>query len=180
MDESNEEVTLFAGFVGDLLSSYVGNPYARGLLRMAEGLDLSDPTHAVPMRTFNAMCDWIELELGPASLRKAGESIGRRVFDYMAAQGVVSVSSTPNEILAALKVAADTMIQDPNGRGWTILVSEPQRVVMRRTQSFRPVLQEGLLKSLAERSSLIVCATVRYLRRAAHGGAFDEYEVTWD
>ena len=180
MDSSSDDVHLFAGFVCDLLSSYVGNPYAKRLFEIAGGLDLSNPTRPVPMSIYNAMCDWIVRELGPASLRKAGEHIGRRVFDHMAAQGVVSPASTPNEILAALKVAADTMILDPKGRGWTIVVSEPQRVVVRRTQSFHPVLQEGLLQSLAERSNLIVYATVRYLSSRARGDAFDDYEVSWD
>ena len=180
MDSSSEGVTLFAGFICDLLSSYVGNPYAERLFQMADGLDLTDPTRLVPMKTYNDMCEWIVRELGPASLRKAGENIGRRVFDFMASRGQVSVSLSPNQLLAALKVAADTMIHDPRGRGWTILVSEPQRVVMRRTQSFHPIMQEGLLKSLAERSNLIVYATVRYLHRVAEGDAFDDYEVSWD
>jgi hypothetical protein len=180
MHSSCNGVTLFAGFISDLLSSYVGNPYARGLFEMAQSYDLSQPTNLVPLQLFNNMCEWIIRELGPASLRKAGENIGRRIFDHMAAKGVVSPASTPNEILAALKVAADTMIHDPEGRGWTILVSEPQRVVMRRTQSFHPILQEGLLKSLAERSNRIVYATVQYLARAARGDVYDDYEVTWD
>jgi hypothetical protein len=180
MDNSSEGVTLFAGFITDLLSSYVGNPYAKGLFQKAKDFDLSVPTHLVPMGLYNEMCEWIVRELGPASLRKAGENIGRRVFDYMAGQGAVSPASTPNEILAALKVGADTMIQDPKERGWTIVVSEPQRVVMRRTQSFHPILQEGLLKSLAERSNLIVYATVRYVASVSRGDAFDDYEVSWD
>lgn len=180
MDTSSDGVTLFAGFVSDLLSNYVGNPYARPLFQMADGLDLSDSSNLVPMATYNAMCDWIVRELGPSSLRKAGENIGRRAFDYMATKSELSVSSPPNEILDALKAAADTMIQDPKGRGWTILVSQPQRVVLRRTQSFHPILQEGLLKSIVERSNLTVYATVRYVRSIARGDDFDEYEVSWD
>jgi hypothetical protein len=180
MDDSSDGVTLFAGFISDLLESYVGNPYATGLFAIADGVDLGKPTSLVPMRAFNEMCDWIVRELGFCSLRKAGENLGRRVFDHMAAQGVVGPSSTPNEILTALKIGADTMIQDPKHRGWTILVNEPGRMVVRRTQSFHPILQEGLLKSLAERSNRIVYATVRYLHSVARGDAFDDYEVSWD
>ena len=180
MDSSSDRVTLFAGFVSDLLSSYVGNPYAKGLRQIAERVELSNPTGFVAMKAYNDMCDWIVKELGPLSLRKAGEHVGRRAFDHMAERGVVSSASSPNEIMVALKTAADTMILDPKGRGWTILASEPQRVVIRRTQSFHPILQEGLLKSIAERSNLIVYATVRYLRSVARGDEFDDYEVSWD
>ncbi len=180
MDTSTEGVTLYAGFLSDLLSSYVGNPYAKRLFRFVEGIDLSDATRLVPMRTYNAMCEWIVRELGPDSLRKAGENIGRRVFDHLAATGRVSPSSTPNAILGLLKIAADTMIEDPKGRGWTVLADEPERFVMRRTQSFHPVLQEGLLKSLAERSNLIVYATVRCVRSVARGDEYDDYEISWD
>jgi hypothetical protein len=55
---------------------------------------------------------------------------------------------------------------------------EDERAVLRRTQTFHPVLQEGLLKSLVKRSRVTI-VTVRYLKRVSDGDEFDDYEIRW-
>lgn len=180
MNESTEGVTLHTGFIFDLLSCYEASreTFAAELFEMAEGLDPSRPEEPAAMALYNQMCAWIESELGAANLRRAGQAIGRRVWQGAEAAGAVGETTGPEEILAILKAAADAMIHDPEGRGWDILSSEPGRVVLRRTQTFNCILQEGLLESLAK-------ATGAHLVRVTHrpctcdGAEFCEYRVTW-
>lgn len=181
MDNSTEGVTLYAGFLTDLLCNYRGREktIAAELFAMVEGLDLSNPTAQVPIQRYNEMCDWIEDNLGPANLRKAGEAIGDRVYGHLEASGMIDAESTPIEILEGLKKAADHMVQDPRGRGWTILDKASDRVVMRRTQTFHPVLQEGLLRSLVEHAQGVRYVSVDYLASVARGDDYDDFEVRW-
>lgn len=181
MNNSTEGVTLYAGFISDLLRNYQGmeNGVAEGLFKLAQGLDLSNPTTPVSMKTYNDMCDWIEKNLGPANLRKAGEAIGARAYQQMVQSKNITATSTPQEILQALKVVADFMIQDPLKRGWTVLETAEKRVVMRRTQTFHPILQEGLLRSLVSQSTQAQMVKVKYLKSVRQGDEYDDYEITW-
>ena len=72
---------MYAGFLSDLLASYQQKPgaYIQPLFDMVKDIDLSKPTNLVPISLYNAMCQWIEKNLGPANLRKAGEFIGARM-----------------------------------------------------------------------------------------------------
>lgn len=181
MNNSTEGVTLYAGFIADLLLNYHGKEHtiARGLFELAKNTDVSNPTATVPMQLYNDMCDWIETNFGPANLRKAGEAIGKRAYNQMVQGKNIAPNSSPHEILHALKAVADLMIQDPLGRGWTIVEEGEKRIVMRRTQTFHPVLQEGLLKSLALQSSEVQYVKVAYLTSVRQGDEFDDYEITW-
>ena len=84
------------------------------------------------------------------------------------------------EVLVVDGGSRDATREVARAAGARVLVSEPGRVVMRRTQTFHPILQEGLLKSLAERSDQILCATVRYVHSTMSGDEYDEYEISWD
>ncbi len=180
MDDSTTGVTLFSGFVSDLLECYEGSreTFAKGLFEMAEGLDLSDPTRPLPIQLYNDMGRWIEGNLGAASLRKAGVAIGERAYDYLVQSGTLAPESTPLEILEGLKRAASEMIQDPRGRGWEIRDVIAGRITMRRTQTFNCLLQEGLLQSLVSRTGaqLVRCEHVSCTRQ---GAPFCDYDVTW-
>ncbi len=180
MDNSTDGVTLYAGFISDLLFNYQDmKTTTKKLSEFVKDTDLSDPTAPVPIKLYNDMCDWIERNLGPANLRAAGEAIGARAYNQMIQSNNINSDSTPQEILQALKAVADFMVQDPLGRGWTILEMGENRAVMRRTQTFHPVLQEGLLRSLVVQSSKVTLANVKYLASVRKGDEFDEYEVTW-
>ena len=152
MNNSTEGVTLDAGFVSDLLALYESNPVARELFAIAATANATDPAARVPMQIYNDMCAWIERKLGPANLRKAGETMGARVYDRVVADGLLPKDATPVELLRELARAARVLIRDPLGRGWEVLEAGPGRAVMRRTQTFHPVLQEGLLRALVARS----------------------------
>lgn len=178
MNNSTDGVTLDAGFVLDLLGLYEGNPVARELFAMADAVPRDNPTARVPMQLYNDMCAWIERKLGPANLRKAGETMGARVYDKVVADGRLSSAPTPIELLRELARTARVLIRDPLGRGWELLDEAPDRAVLRRTQTFHPVLQEGLLKALVARSGRPL-PRVRYLRSVKDGAEYDEYEVTW-
>ncbi len=80
--------------------------------------------------------------------------------------------------MKALKIAASTMIQDPEGRGWEIITDEPKRIVMRRTQTFNKQMQLGLLDGLA-RKSQASGIKVDFSKEIQLGDEFDEYEMTW-
>ena len=178
VNQSTDGVTLDAGFVADLLELYEGKPVARELVAMTAGAKLADPGARVPMKLYNDMCAWIEQKLGPANLRKAGETMGTRVYDHVVASGRLSAAPTPVELLRELARSTRALIRDPQGRGWEILEEGAGRMVMRRTQTFHPVLQEGLLKALVARSGRRM-ARVQYLQRVQDGAEFDDYEVTW-
>jgi hypothetical protein len=178
VNHSTDGVTLDAGFVADLLALYEGKPLARELVAMADAASLADASARVPMQLYNDMCAWIEQKLGPANLRKAGETMGARVHEHVVASGRLSADPTPVELLRELARSTRALIRDPLGRGWEILEEGAGRVVMRRTQTFHPVLQEGLLKALVARSGRPM-ARVRYLRSVKDGAEFDDYEVTW-
>ncbi len=181
MNNSTEGVTLYAGFISDLLLNYQENKntFAAGLFELTKNTDLSDPTARVPIKLYNDMADWIIKNLGPASLRKAGEVVGARAHLQMVQGRHIGPNSTPQDILQALKEIADIMVQDPLGRGWTILEKGEKHVVMRRTQTFNPVLQEGLLKALVTQHSEANFVIVKYLKSVRQGDEFDEFEITW-
>jgi hypothetical protein len=178
VNQSTDGVTLDAGFVSDLISLYEGKPLARELVAMASDLDLADGGARVPIQRYNDMCAWIEQKLGPANLRKAGETMGARVHDHVVASGRLSTDPTPIELLRELVRSTRKLILDPQGRGWELLEEGSGRAVMRRTQTFHPVLQEGLLRALVARSGRPM-TRVRYLQSVAAGAEFDDYEVTW-
>jgi hypothetical protein len=178
VNNSTDGVTLDAGFVTDLLALYEGNPVARELVAMAGGIDRRNGATRVPMALYNEMCAWIERKLGPANLRKAGETMGARVYDKVVADKRLSADPTPIELLRELARTTRLLIHDPLGRGWDILEEGPDRVVMRRTQTFHPVLQEGLLRALVARSGRRF-PKVRYVKSVKDGAEFDDYEVTW-
>lgn len=178
MNTSTDGVTLDAGFVADLISLYEGKPLARDLVAMAADIDLAGSGARVPIRRYNEMCAWIERKLGPANLRRAGETMGARVYEHVVASGRLSSEPTPVELLRELVRSTRQLIHDPEKRGWELLEEGAGRAVMRRTQTFHPVLQEGLLKALVARSGRPM-ARVRYLQSVAEGAEYDDYEVTW-
>ncbi len=179
MNPSVGGVTLYAAFIFAVLEQYKN---ARGiaapLFEMTRGLDPSQPHAKVPLQLYNDVCDWIEANLGRASLRKAGQSAGSTVYAQLVREGTLGATPTPPRILSELQRVTPVMVQDPLGRGWEVLEQERQRVVMRRTQAFHCVLQEGVLLSLVERTG-VPLADVRHLRCTRRGDAFCDYEVSW-
>ncbi len=180
MDDSTEGVTLYAGFIFGLLDNYTASrdTFAAPVFEMAAGLDPNDPTALVPIQLYNDMCSWIETELGPGSLQRAGTAIGNRAYDQMVADASLSSNPGPLEMMEQLAQVASVMIQDPRGRGWEIREAGEGRIVMRRTQSFNCILQEGLLQSLIKRCG-VALAIVNHSSCVRKGAEFCDYEVTW-
>ena len=180
MDESTEGVTLYAGFVFDLLSTLESkrDTFAAPLFDMAEDLDPDNPTEKIPIRLYNEMCCWVEEHLGVASVRSAGATIGLRVFDFMRQADLVPEDPTPLQIVEGIRDVARTAVQDPRDRGFEVLEAEERRILLRRTQTFHCLLQEGLIRSLVQRTGV-------RLPRATHkacvrdGAPYCEYEITW-
>jgi hypothetical protein len=163
MDTSVDGVTLYSGFLSDILGEYETMRESCGpLFDLVTGMELGDPAKPVPIATYNALCDWVEANLGTASLRRAGNC----------------TNPTPSAVMHALKWAADTMIQDPKGRGWAIVVDEPRRIVMRRTQTFHCLLQEGLLTGMLGHCP-VLSPRVEHVKCVRRGDEFCEYSLTW-
>jgi hypothetical protein len=179
MNDSTDGVTLYAGFISDVLSYYEDQQIVfKELFRMVEDLDLSDPQRPVPMAVYNDICEWVEKNIGPSNVQRAGEAIGDRAYSQMVSLEVITPESGPQDGLRALKQAADTMIQDPLGRGWNILEMTDTYAVMQRTQTFNRSLQLGLLESLVKKAGKAF-VKVSYEKSVTEGDEFDEYRIEW-
>lgn len=177
MNLSIEGVTLNAAFINDILGYYDKDEY-KALHAIADGYDLSKPDNRVPMKVYNDLCNWIENGLGKFNLIRVGRKIGETVYQVFLQFNMINENATPSDIMKALKIAASTMIQDPEGRGWEIITDEPKKIVMRRTQTFNNQLQLGLLDGLA-RKSIAAGIKVDFCKEIELGDEFDEYEITW-
>lgn len=179
VDNSTDGVMLLSSFVFDVVNYYRDKgPAVAPLTAMLEGLDESDPESICSIELYNTACQWIEDNLGPASIRKAGREIGRHVAAFWDANKLISENPMPIELMQALKGAADVLIKDPKGRGWTVREELNGSVTMIRTQTFNCMLQEGLLLSLVERAN-VKMPRVEHLKCTRRGDAFCEYNVHW-
>ena len=178
MDESTEGVTLLSGFVFDVLTEFEHMKGVCGpVFEKTAHLDSATPEALTEMALYNDTCAWIEENVGTTNVRRAGVAIGDRAFDAIVEQNKMREPS-PLGMMEALQWAAANLIHDPKGRGWEILDSGPKAIRMRRTQTFNCVLQEGLLRSLVERTG---CQSVRvtHARCTREGDEFCEYDISW-
>ena len=180
MDNSTENVTLYAAFVTDILKNYEGkkDDY-KGLFDMVKDYDLTDPFGKVPIRLYNDMCAWIESELGKFNLIRVGRNVGETAFTGMVANGLLKEVSTPLQVMEALVAVASAMIQDPKLRGWKIVNSTKNSITMLRTQTFNRQLQLGLLDGLVKKSG-VKGVKVDFSKSVEDGSEFDEYFITWN
>ena len=177
MDASVDGVTLMSGHVFDVLGAY--RSYEKScprLFEMAHDLDPLRPEAPCSIALYNDVCRWIERHLGRTSIVQAGRVAGRRLYWQMTRDG--KIGSDPHQMLDDLCRMQGRLVNDPRRRGWEILERGRERVVIRRTQTFNCMLQEGLLASLLEHANVLVPA-VRHLRCTRDGAEFCEYEITW-
>jgi hypothetical protein len=178
VDHSTEGVTLLTGFVHDVLGEYQHMKKVCGpAFALAKDLDAGKHDDWCSITIYNDVCQWIEANVGAASIRQAGIAIGHRVSENIVKNGKMT-SPTPLAMLEALKWAASVMIRDPKGRGWEILSAEDGDIHLRRTQTFNCTMQEGLLLSLVERTG-VEGADVRHDKCTQRGDEYCEYRLTW-
>lgn len=179
MDESTDGVTLLASSVLAVVDPFRDmQRHCAALFELVRDIDPSEPDQRVPIATYNEACDWIEQNLGVASLRSSGAALGRRSFQRLRREGAIAADATPAEALAAFARSVRARIQDPKKRGWEILESNDGCVLIRRTQTFNCVLQEGVLLAIAEGTN-VTMPRVEHLRCTRRGEPFCEYEVRW-
>lgn len=179
MDDSTDGVTLFSGFITGIVDQYRRDAALHATLRgMTQRADYGDPLKPAPMADYNALCAFLEKQLGKAELIKAGGVVGSHAYAQMMLDGKLGRNPGPVQVLSELKRVADVMIQDPKRRGWEILEVSPASVRLRRTQSFNCVLQEGLLRSLVERTG-VAGLRVNHEPCTRQGAPYCEYAVTW-
>jgi hypothetical protein len=179
MDHSTEGVTLIAAFVSDILGNYQQKKQEyKGLFAISQEYDLTNPMGKVPMQVYNDSCTWIEKELGKFNLIRVGRTVGETAFASMKGNGLVSDKSTPLQAMQALAKVAQMLIYDPKKRGWEIVSSEKNAIVMRRTQTFNRQLQLGLLDAIVRKTG---AGNVRvdFSKSIEAGDEFDEYLISW-
>ena len=178
MDNSTEGVTLLTGFVFDILSEYQHMKRVCGpAFDMAKGLDPAKQDDWCSIEIYNGVCGWIESNIGTMSIRQAGISIGKRIYDNIVKHEKMT-APTPLHIMEGLKWAASVMIRDPKGRGWEIPDHNDHSIVMRRTQTFNCAMQEGLLVALVERTG-VEGPDVEHFKCTLRGDEFCEFKLTW-
>lgn len=179
MDNSTENVTLFAVFINDILKNYETKKedYAE-LFELVKGYDLSDPFNKVPMSLYNELCQWIEENLGKFNLIRVGRNIGETVHTTLVTNKIIHENASPLEIMEALSKVAKEMVQDPKNRGWNILSHNSDKIIMQRTQTFNSKLQLGLLDGLVRKSG-VFSVNVDYVKSIEKGDEFDEYMISW-
>lgn len=187
MDESTEGVTLPASFIFDVLREYESmKALCKPAFEMASHLDPSKPDALTDIKTYNAVCAWIETHVGQASVRNAGRVTGARFYEAMikgqSASGSLPAKklseSTPISVMEALCWATASLIHDPKKRGWEIAEQGATSIVMRRTQTFNCVLQEGMLLSLLERTRVQLPGVTHDTCRR-RGDKFCTYRCAW-
>ncbi|MCC5943371.1 MAG: hypothetical protein JJT94_00435 [Bernardetiaceae bacterium] len=179
MNHSVENVTLYAVFIQDVLRNYEDKQeeYAE-LFAMTAGYPIDEPFAKVPMKLYNDMCTWIEVNLGRFNLIRIGRNIGETVHQNLVAQDLIQQATEPLGVMQCLVIAASQMIQDPEGRGWEIVSHDSKSIVMRRTQTFNSILQLGLLDGLIRKTG-VSGVKVDYIKKETEGAEFDEYLITW-
>lgn len=179
MDESTDGVTLHSAFILKVVEPFRDmERLCAPLFEMVRPLDTALPRDPAPIALYNDVCSWIEKHLGAASVRAAGNAIGKNAFDRMLHEGTIDEHTIPSEALAALARAVLVTIQDPKKRGWEIRENVEGRVAIRRTQTFNCVMQEGVLLALVS-STRVTLPRVEHVHCTRRGDEYCDYEVRW-
>jgi hypothetical protein len=179
MDSTTDGVTLHSVFILKVVEPFRGmERLCAPLFEMVSGLDHVDPRAPAPIQLYNDVCAWIEQHLGAASVRAAGQSIGQNAFNRMRRERMLQADCGPAEALTALSRTVLSTIQDPKKRGWDVLEIAEGYVLMRRTQTFNCVMQEGVLLAMVEATG-VTLPRVEHLRCTRRGDEYCEYEVRW-
>lgn len=179
MDESTDGVTLHSVFILKVVEPFRGmERLCAPLFEMVAPVEAADPRAPAPIQLYNDVCAWIEQHLGVASLRAAGQSIGKNAFERMRRERELAPEATPEEALTALARAVLSTIHDPKQRGWDVLEAVEGRIRLRRTQTFNCVMQEGVILAMVEATG-VTLPRVEHRRCTRKGEEFCEYEVRW-
>lgn len=180
MNQTTEGVTLWAAFILDILREVKKLEFdISELEKICENYDLSSPYNLVPIDVYNEMCAWVENYLGDEVIVRIGNNVGATVYNSLKENTIIHEESEPVEIMESLIVAAESMIHDPEERGWEIIKCNNNSIQMRRTQTFNSRLQFGLLEGLIGKSPQVKDIHVSYVKEVAKGDEFDEYLVQW-
>jgi hypothetical protein len=180
MNNNTENVTLLTVFILDVMREVEKETSDLSECRkIIASVNLQNPYQHVPIDVYNDLCTWVENNLGLEPLIRIGFNIGETVYTALIENAIITTGASPQETIGGLIVAAESMINDSENRGWVILDSQENSISMRRTQTFNSQLQLGLLKGLVEKSGK-TNVQVSYINSIANGAEFDDYLVTWD
>jgi hypothetical protein len=178
MDQSTNNVTVNSGFVFVILDQYRGmERVCAPIFEMTRELDRNAPRKPIPIALYNEVCGWIEENLGAASVREVGRAVGGQIVAHMQKTKPIP-HPMPRDVLEELTRAAQVGVQDQRGRGWEMRDAIEGRIIMRRTQTFNCIMQEGLLLALVEHCGVLM-PRVEHRACTRHGAEFCDYEVRW-
>ena len=179
MNPSTDGVTIYSGFIADLLKIFEDRREEMAPL-FALGADYDGLTEhrQVPIRAYNDVCQWIEDFIGVGAIIQAGVVLGERIVGNLRSMGQLEGEVSGHRMMSLLAEIATGMIDDPLERGWEILDVHDHGLFMRRTQTFNCMLQQGLITGLLRRTTarFPLCRQVRCVRL---GDPFCLYEVQW-
>lgn len=179
MDNSTENVTIYAVFINDLLSNYEKeNEEYKELFDIVADCDLSNPTNPIPMTVHIAISAWIEENLGKFNLTRAGKKIGGTAYGQLVEQGMISSESRPLEIVEAIIKLCEIVIVDEKNRSYEVLEATSNCIMLRRTQTFNGKLQLGVLDGIL-RASGLRGLNVTFAEEVDKGAEYDVYKITW-
>lgn len=179
MDHSTDDVTIIAETISDVYKIYESKRNAfKNLFKIAEDYDLSDPGAMIPIVVYHDVCDWIEQNLGKFNLMKMGTEVGESAYYMMVKNNMVKGEPTPINLMHALRLSAQKGIQDPKKRGWEVLNSTEDSILMRKTQTFNATIQLGLLKGVIQKSG-VEGVRVSFHSEVKQGAEYDEYLIKW-
>ncbi|MCU0446581.1 MAG: hypothetical protein MUE85_16870 [Microscillaceae bacterium] len=180
MNNNTENVTLLTAFILDVMREVEKEvDDLRECKKIIASVNLQNPYQHIPIEIYNELCAWVEHQLGLEVLIRVGYNIGETAYTALIENAIIEKNASPLATLKGLVIAAESMIEDPENRGWQILEAGEKSILIRRTQTFNSQLQLGVLKGLVEKSGKNK-VTVDYAKSVANGDEFDDYLVAWD
>lgn len=179
MDNSTDNVTVFAVFLNDVLRNYEDEKEDyHDLFSIVKGYDLTNSTNPIPIAVYNAMTAWIEQHLGKFNLIRVGRNVGATAYEQMLEQGLVNKKSSPLDIVQAIMKLCEVVIQDEKKRSYEVLDTTNNSILLRRTQTFNGKLQLGLLDGIIAKSG-VLGLRVDFAEEVDKGAEYDVYNITW-
>jgi hypothetical protein len=182
MDNSTEGVTLLNVFILDVIREVeqLEEVDLTDFRKLYSEVSLENPYDVNSIEVYNAICDWAEKNTSEEVFMQISKSIGNSVYQGLIENNIIDESTPPEDVLEGLVLAAASLVQDEKERGWVILDSSSDHMLMRRTQTFNSKLQIGMIIGLVEKCEGISTAKVIYEKEVAKGDEYDDYLVTWE
>ena len=176
----NDKATCSVLVVQKILDQYKNTcgEFTKELFKKAKRVDISNPLAQIPLSFLNELIEWIEQELGPANVKMIGTILGETAFEELKANKQLPEKSSPKEAIEKLILVLQSIVQDPFRRNLQVLEVQNNFARVRRTQTFNPTVQIGMIETFVRKAGIAFPRT-RLVRDYKNGPEYDEYEITW-